>query len=121
MVFKSRLAPTIENHHAQLLSELEPLVGELMAAHDAKRPLWFPSEVLEPCLEPETLGQIRERLQDLPNPPRVAVAVNLITEEGLPHFHRMIAAHVGEHGVWQEWNNLWTAEEERHGSVLQGY
>ena len=40
----------------EVLADLEPLVVELMAAHEAKRVLWFPAELLEPppgpALEP---------------------------------------------------------------------
>ena len=32
----------------EVLSDLEPLVNELMASHEAKRVLWFPAELLEP-------------------------------------------------------------------------
>jgi acyl-[acyl-carrier-protein] desaturase len=45
----------------------------------------------------------------------------MLTEEGLPNFHRLIATHLGEDTVWREWNNLWTAEEDRHGTVLRDY
>jgi acyl-[acyl-carrier-protein] desaturase len=32
----------------EVLSDMEPLVKELMEAHEAKRILWFPSEILDP-------------------------------------------------------------------------
>jgi acyl-[acyl-carrier-protein] desaturase len=52
---------------------------------------------------------------------RVALALNLLTEEGLPHFHRLLAAYLGGDTFWSKWNNLWTAEEDRHGAVLHDY
>ena len=43
----------------EVLSDLEPLVVELMASHEAKRVLWFPAELLEaPPGEPALGGQI---------------------------------------------------------------
>lgn len=105
----------------ETLSSLEPLVRELIAGHEAKRRLWFPSELLSSCSDPEAVAALKARAMGVPDPVRVAVALGLLTEEGLPHFHRMFAAWLGDETVWQEWNNLWTAEEQRHGNVLQGY
>jgi acyl-[acyl-carrier-protein] desaturase len=51
----------------------------------------------------------------------VALALNLLTEEGLPHFHRLLAVYLGDDSHWGRWNNLWTAEEDRHGAVLHDY
>jgi acyl-[acyl-carrier-protein] desaturase len=47
--------------------------------------------------------------------------LNLLTEEGLPHFHRLLAVYLGDESFWRSWNNLWTAEEDRHGQVLHDY
>ena len=33
----------------EVLADLESLVVELMTAHEAKRVLWFPAELLEPA------------------------------------------------------------------------
>jgi acyl-[acyl-carrier-protein] desaturase len=53
---------------------------------------------------------------------RAIVVLNLLTEEGLPHFHRLLARYLGdEEGPFAEWNDLWTAEEERHGAVIHDY
>jgi acyl-[acyl-carrier-protein] desaturase len=54
-------------------------------------------------------------------PGRVALALNLLTEEGLPHFHRLLAVYLGSDSFWSRWTNLWTAEEDRHGAVLHDY
>ena len=54
-------------------------------------------------------------------PGRVALALNLLTEEGLPHFHRLLAVYLGSDSFWSKWTNLWTAEEDRHGAVLHDY
>jgi acyl-[acyl-carrier-protein] desaturase len=51
----------------------------------------------------------------------VALALNLLTEEGLPHFHRLLAVYLGTDSIWAKWNNLWTAEEDRHGAILHDY
>ncbi len=110
----------------EVLQSLEPTVRELMQKHRDSRKLWMPSDLMpadelaDPNYE-EELKALRERARGLPDGVRVAIALNLLTEEGLPHFHRLVAVYMGHGGAWAEWNNLWTAEEDRHGCVLRDY
>ncbi|MHB1222672.1 MAG: acyl-ACP desaturase [Gemmatimonadaceae bacterium] len=108
----------------EVLADLEPLVQSLTVTHEAKRVLWFPSELLAP--PPDTdpdlhVSELRDRARGISTPARVALALNLLTEEGLPHFHRLLAAYLGGDTFWSKWTNLWTAEEDRHGAVLHDY
>lgn len=110
----------------EVLQSLEPTVRELMQKHRDSRKLWMPSDLM-PADEladanyEDELKALRERARGLPDGVRVAIALNLLTEEGLPHFHRLVAVYMGHGGAWAEWNNLWTAEEDRHGCVLRDY
>lgn len=108
----------------EVLADLEGVVHDLMVAHEAKRILWFPSELLAP--PPDTdpdhhVRELRERAEGISLPARVALALNLLTEEGLPHFHRLLAVYLGSTSFWSKWTNLWTAEEDRHGAILHDY
>lgn len=108
----------------EVLADLEADVNVLMEAHEAKRLLWFPSDLLSP--EPDTdpdsfIRQLRERAEGISLPARVALCLNTLTEEGLPHFHRLISQYLGADSIWSKWNNLWTAEEDRHGAILHDY
>jgi acyl-[acyl-carrier-protein] desaturase len=108
----------------EVLRDLEPKVREMMAAHEAKRPLWFPHELLSP--KPDTCPvthaeTMRKHAEGIPDAARAALSLNLLTEEGLPHFHRLLAVYLGDDSHWQSWNNLWTAEEDRHGAILHDY
>lgn len=108
----------------EVLADLEQLVRDLMTAHEAKRVLWFPSELLEaaPDTDPDKhVVDLRARARGISLPARVALALNLLTEEGLPHFHRLLAVYLGSGSFWSRWTNLWTAEEDRHGAVLHDY
>lgn len=120
----------MENADAQLrskvevLADLEPVVHELMETHEAKRILWFPSEVLAPAPDTDPdrhFGELRKRAEGISLPARVALCVNLLTEEGLPHFHRILGQYLGSDSFWFKWTNLWTAEEDRHGVILHDY
>jgi acyl-[acyl-carrier-protein] desaturase len=117
--------PTAETlARVEVLSDLEPVVHELMEAHEAKRILWFPSELLSPAPDTDPdkhIKELRDRADGISLPARVALALNLLTEEGLPHFHRLLATYLGGDTFWAKWTNLWTAEEDRHGAVLHDY
>ena len=110
----------------EVLRDLEGLVARLMERHLEKRKLWFASDFLPADeLQDEDADRraaaLRERARGIPDSARVALALNLLTEEGLPHFHRLLATYLGDESFWQRWNFLWTAEEDRHGGVLRDY
>lgn len=110
----------------EVLASMDAFVRAEMEAHKERRNLWFPNELVPadadlPGSYDESLRQVRAAALDLPDVVRVAVALNLLTEEGLPHFHRLIAVYFGEHSAWADWNNMWTAEEDRHGCALRDY
>jgi acyl-[acyl-carrier-protein] desaturase len=108
----------------EVLQDLEEKVHELMETHERKRELWFPSDLLGPAPDEDPdahFAQLRAQANGIPDPARAALALNLLTEEGLPHFHRLLAVYLGDDSFWRSWNNLWTAEEDRHGQVLHDY
>lgn len=108
----------------EVLRDLEPIVREMMEDHEAKRELWFPVDLIGPAEgeSPEAhRAAMEKRASGIPDHARAALALNTLTEEGLPHFHRLLAIHLGEDSHWRLWNNLWTAEEDRHGQVLHDY
>jgi acyl-[acyl-carrier-protein] desaturase len=113
-------------HQIEVLKDLEPAVRRETEVHKGRRKLWFPNDHLPADAEvpagwDDELARIREAARGLPDSIRVALALNLLTEEGLPHFHRLIAVYFGNESPWSTWNNLWTAEEDRHGCALRDY
>lgn len=110
----------------EVLKHLEEKVELWMKDHVDKRKLWFSSDFL-PADEKmnddqeNNIKNLRDRARGLKDEVRVAVALNLLTEEGLPHFHRLIAQYLGDRSFWSKWNNMWTAEEDRHGAILRDY
>ena len=110
----------------EVLVAMEPAVAREMEQHLERRKLWFPNDLMPADAdlthaEDELLAQLRQRARGLPDSVRVAVALNLLTEEGLPHFHRLIAVYMSNESVWRAWNNVWTAEEDRHGCAMRDY
>ena len=110
----------------EVLNHLELKVKEWIANHRAKQKLWFSSDFL-PADEKmnddrkSIRENLKERARGIKDAFRVALAVNLLTEEGLPHFHRLISKYLGDESFWAKWTNLWTAEEDRHGNVIRDY
>ena len=95
----------------EVLADLEEVVHQLMERHEAKRILWFPSELLAPAPDTDPDHHIRElraRSAGISLPARVALALNMLTEEGLPHFHRLLATYLGGDTFWSKWTNLCT-------------
>lgn len=113
-------------HKIEVLNTLEEKVKIWMDDHLSKRKLWFSSDFL-PADEKNdensenVLHKLRERVKGIKDHARISVAVNLLTEEGLPHFHRLLSTYLGTESFWSKWNNMWTAEEDRHGAILRDY
>lgn len=108
----------------EVLKDLESIVHDLITKHESKRELWWPSEILpadQGKEDKELYRALRERARGISDNARVAIALNILTEEGLPHFHRLIAENLGSDTFWGLWNGLWTAEEDRHGNILRDY
>jgi acyl-[acyl-carrier-protein] desaturase len=108
----------------EVLKDLDARVRDLMETHIQKRPMWFPHDLLGPAPDEDPdkhTAELRRRAAGIPDSARAALVVNLLTEEGLPHFHRLLAVYLGDDSHWRTWNNLWTAEEDRHGAILHDY
>jgi acyl-[acyl-carrier-protein] desaturase len=109
----------------QLLTELEPVVERLLNRHISMFKEWNPHDYI-PWSDGKNYyalgGQDWEPEQSrLSEVARVAMTVNLLTEDNLPSYHREIAMNLGMDGAWGQWVNRWTAEENRHSVALRDY
>ncbi|XWS09433.1 hypothetical protein CRYUN_Cryun40dG0084100 [Craigia yunnanensis] len=76
----------------------------------------------------ERVEEIRERAKEIPDDYFVVLVGNMITEEALPTYQTMINAGSRFHDEtdasltsWEIWTRAWTAEENRHGDLLNRY
>ena len=106
-----------------LLHELEPEAGRLYDRHAKVAQEWFPHDYI-----PYRLGRDFDKEPWTPDQPRLsgvaqtAFEVNLLTEDNLPSYHRLIHGMFGQgDGAWINWIGRWTAEEGRHAIVLRDY
>lgn len=92
---------------------------------------WQPQDFLP---EPESEGffeqvkELRARAKELPDDYFVVLVGDMITEEALPTYQTMLNTLDGvrdETGAsltsWAIWTRAWTAEENRHGDLLNKY
>jgi acyl-[acyl-carrier-protein] desaturase len=113
-------APHLEDR--QLLLELEPVVARQLDRHLSVTKDWMPHEYVPWSLGRDFDGDPYEVSQSrLSSPARVAMEVNLLTEDNLPSYHREIATMFGRDGAWGTWVHRWTAEEGRHAFVIRDY
>ena len=110
-----------------LVSELEPVAGQLLDRHLRAAREWFPHELI-----PYERGRANTREAwtpadsdlggvEIPDAVRSALYVNLLTEDNLPYYSRDIQQLFGEHEAWGTWARRWTAEEGRHSMAIYGY
>ncbi|MGI5493670.1 acyl-ACP desaturase [Microtetraspora malaysiensis] len=110
----------------ELLVELEPVVGRELDRHLAVAKEWFPHEFI-PWSEGRTFDGVLQgeawspEDSSIPEPARVSLIVNLLTEDNLPSYHHEIATTFGRDGAWGTWVHRWTAEEGRHGIAIRDY
>ncbi|XP_010672439.2 stearoyl-[acyl-carrier-protein] 9-desaturase, chloroplastic [Beta vulgaris subsp. vulgaris] len=92
---------------------------------------WQPQDFLpDPASESfyDEVKELRERAKEIPDDLYVVLVGDMITEEALPTYQTMINTLDGvkdETGAsptpWAIWTRAWTAEENRHGDLLNKY
>ena len=107
---------------SQLPTELDPVVEDLLARHLGTAKEWFPHELVP-------WGRGRDFVPDeswdptdaaVPEAARVALVVNLLTEDNLPYYSASLATPQRD-SAWGCWTRQWTAEEGRHAIVIRDY
>ncbi len=113
----------VSHDEQSLLIELEPTVARLYDRHARVAQEWFPHDFI-----PYRLGRDFDTEPWTPDQPRltgvaqIAFEINLLTEDNLPSYHRLIHGMFGNgDGAWLSWIGRWTAEEGRHAIVLRDY
>ena len=93
--------------------------------------LWQPTDFLPDSSSPDFLDEVRDlraRTASLPDDYLVVLVGDMITEEALPTYMAMLNTLDGvrdETGAadtpWAKWTREWTAEENRHGDLMNKY
>ncbi len=120
-----RLAFPGEPDQLSVLRELEQVVEGELNRHNATKRKWVPADFLPIDSEGRIIGH-PSRLEPEERPllsetAQSAMIVNLLTEDNLPAYHRVIADNFGLDGPWGTWVNQWTAEEASHAYVMRSF
>jgi acyl-[acyl-carrier-protein] desaturase len=111
---------------ARLLYALEEVVATEIDRHQTAAKEWLPHAYVpwsdgrnfDGPLGGEAWAPEQSRVTGIA---RVALVVNLLTEDNLPSYHHEIATLFGRDGAWGTWVHRWTAEEGRHSIVMRDY
>jgi acyl-[acyl-carrier-protein] desaturase len=120
-----------KNIRLEVMQAIEPKVDEFMNSFLIPiEDIWQPSDFLP---DPESddflnaIEQLREESKELGYDFWVTMVADTITEEALPTYESWLMdvegvnQHDGKKNGWSKWVRAWTAEENRHGDVLNKY
>lgn len=126
-IVSPHLGTSAEWTDARLLYALEEVVEKELNRHLQVAKDWMPHEYV-PWTDARNFpglfedGEPWEKEQSkVTEIGRIALVVNLLTEDNLPSYHHEIASLFGRDGAWGTWVHRWTAEEGRHGIVMRDY
>ena len=128
--------PKISNEvskNLEVISQIEPFVRTAIETLlvDVKT-CWQPTDFLPDMRQEDAFEQIRllrERAAGIPDEVIVSLIGNMITEEALPSYQTYFNLIDGinteqsltSDNAWVTWSRQWTAEENRHGDLLNKY
>ncbi|GAA4462876.1 acyl-ACP desaturase [Nibrella saemangeumensis] len=105
--------------------KLDDLLAEFLKPVEAH---WQPADLLPDATQENFLDevkQLRECARDLPYDYMAVLVGDTITEEALPTYESWLMDVTGvdqhESNGWSKWVRGWTAEENRHGDLLNKY
>ncbi|RDI54318.1 acyl-ACP desaturase [Nocardia mexicana] len=109
----------------EMLIELEPIAEQNLNRHLSLAKAWHPHDYV-PWNDGRNFAAMggtdwdpeQSRLSEVA---KAAMITNLLTEDNLPSYHRVISENFSEDGAWGTWVGRWTAEENRHGIVMRDY
>ncbi|MFT4043718.1 MAG: acyl-ACP desaturase [Gordonia sp. (in: high G+C Gram-positive bacteria)] len=109
----------------EILKELAPVAEENVNRHLKVAKDWNPHDYIpwDEGRNYAALGGVdydpeQSRLSEVA---KAAMITNLLTEDNLPSYHRVIADNFSMDSAWGHWVGRWTAEENRHGIVMRDY
>jgi acyl-[acyl-carrier-protein] desaturase len=108
-----------------LAKDIETLITDFLKEPDTN---WQPSDFLPESNSPEFFKEIKElqeQCRELPYDYMAVLVGDVITEEALPTYESWLTEVEGishhEPQGWSKWVKMWTAEENRHGDLLNKY
>ncbi|KAL3150752.1 Stearoyl-[acyl-carrier-protein] 9-desaturase 7, chloroplastic, variant 3 [Trebouxia sp. C0010 RCD-2024] len=131
-VINGQVLHSLSKERLALVNSLEPYVRErVMPLLKPVEKCWQPADFLPDPSKGDYLDQLaelRKRTDCLPDDYFVVLVGDMITEEALPTYMAMLNTLDGvrdetgaEQTAWGKWTREWTAEENRHGDLMNKY
>ncbi|MEU8959734.1 acyl-ACP desaturase [Streptomyces sp. NPDC048518] len=110
----------------RILIDLEPVVADALDDHLRTTVDWYPHQYIPWSQGRDYDGVLEGEPWDSSQPKLNAAARdglihNLLSEENLPSYHRVIGEMLSLDGPWGTWVHRWTLEEDRHGTAIRDY
>eukprot|EP00878_Enallax_costatus_P000497 GHUV01000591.1.p1 GENE.GHUV01000591.1~~GHUV01000591.1.p1 ORF type:complete len:400 (+),score=116.39 GHUV01000591.1:200-1399(+) len=132
VIMNGQILHSITEERLELVKTLGPyLETQVLPLLKETSKCWQPSDFLPESSDPDFLDQVQElrkRTAELPDDYLVTFVGDMITEEALPTYMAMLNTLDGvrdETGAsptpWGQWTRQWTAEENRHGDIMNKY
>ena len=117
--------------HRDVMQQMSGFVEEQLVWLNPVQESWQPSELLPDLTQDqwsEEIRRLRKHAQTLSDEVLVVLVGDAVTEEALPSYQTMTNRHAGmddatgaSDAPWARWTRGWTAEENRHGELLNKY
>lgn len=125
MVSLETLAPS----RLEVMQHLEPFIEEQIPKYlKTVEESWQPADLLPDARSEhffDEVKELRERAMELPYDFWAVLIGDTITEEALPTYEAWLMSIEGisetPNSPWMQWVRAWTAEENRHGDLLNRY
>ena len=108
-----------------LAQKIDSIIEEFLKSPDTN---WQPSDLLPDSSSESFFTDVKElqaQCKELPYDYLAVLVGDVITEEALPTYETWLTDIVGidklEPQGWSKWMRMWTAEENRHGDLLNKY
>ena len=121
------------NKNADIIAGLEGIAKQAVNDYlvDPQQ-CWQPTDFLPDMTKDDALeqvAQLRKRTDAIPPEVITSLVGNMITEEALPNYQSFFNllkgvntdGNMASENGWEQWSRTWTAEENRHGDLLNKY
>jgi acyl-[acyl-carrier-protein] desaturase len=116
-------------HRRDVIQAIEDAVADNLGLLVPLHKAWQPSDYLPDLEAPDWREQVedfRQRARTIPDDLLVVLVGDMVTEEALPSYSVSLNGLVREEegtspAPWARWLRGWTAEENRHGDLLNAY
>ncbi|KAL1535395.1 Stearoyl-[acyl-carrier-protein] 9-desaturase 7, chloroplastic [Salvia divinorum] len=130
--FRAQVTHSMPPQKVEIFKSMEGWAEDNLLIHlKPVEKCWQPQDFLpDPASDGfhEQLKELKERAKEIPDDYLVVLVGEMITEEALPTYQTMLNTMDGvrdETGAsltpWAVWTRAWTAEENRHGDLLNKY